>query len=84
MHQQQCAPASACVLSVRRTSYRYVAAARRDPKEIWTEEELVDVVDDDFDDGRELPRWVACLVPLGMLAFFAIVKTLEGRPKHVA
>lgn len=31
--------------------------ALRDPKEIWTEEELVDVVEDDFDDGREVPSY---------------------------
>lgn len=30
---------------------------RKDPKEIWTEEELVDVVEDDFDDGRAVPSY---------------------------
>lgn len=33
-----------------------LAAARKDPKEIWDESEVVDVVEDDIDDGREVPE----------------------------
>mmetsp|Transcript_13160 Transcript_13160/g.28215 ORF Transcript_13160/g.28215 Transcript_13160/m.28215 type:complete len:187 (+) Transcript_13160:84-644(+) len=31
------------------------AKARKDPKEIWDEDEILDVVEDDIDDGREMP-----------------------------
>lgn len=31
-------------------------AARKDPKEIWDESEIQDVVEDDIDDGREVPE----------------------------
>ncbi len=32
--------------------------ARKDPKEIWDESEVQDVVEDDIDDGREQPQYV--------------------------
>jgi hypothetical protein len=31
-------------------------AARKDPKEIWDESEVLDVVEDDIDDGRTIPE----------------------------
>ncbi|KXZ54824.1 hypothetical protein GPECTOR_4g895 [Gonium pectorale] len=31
--------------------------ARNDPKEIWREDELQDVVEDEYDDGRETPSY---------------------------
>uniref|UniRef100_A0A7S0WQ44 PIH1D1/2/3 CS-like domain-containing protein n=1 Tax=Chlamydomonas leiostraca TaxID=1034604 RepID=A0A7S0WQ44_9CHLO len=31
--------------------------ARKDPKEIWDESEIQDVVEDDIDDGREVPEY---------------------------
>lgn len=34
------------------------SAARKDPKEIWDESEVVDVVEDDIDDGRTIPECV--------------------------
>lgn len=33
-------------------------AARKDPKEIWDESEIVDMVEDDIDDGRTVPECV--------------------------